>query len=92
VRVREHLGLGEDEQPDAYAVYAYESMVVVLQAIEKAGVNDRTAILDTMFATEGFVSLLGGTWSFTENGDTDSLKIGLAQVVDGIISFQVGIS
>jgi branched-chain amino acid transport system substrate-binding protein len=92
VRVREHLGLGEEEQPDAYSTYAYEAMVVVLQAIERAGVNDRTAILDTMFATEGFVSLLGGTWSFTENGDTDSLKIGLVQVIDGALTFQVGLS
>ena len=65
-------------------------MVVVLQAIERVGEKDRTTILDDMFATEGFVSLLGGTWSFTENGDTDSNIIGLAQVVDGVINFQVG--
>jgi hypothetical protein len=41
-----------------------------------------------MFATEGFTSLLGGTWSFTESGDTDSAIIGLAQVIDGAITFQ----
>ena len=57
---------------DAYAVYAYETAVVVIQAIDQVGEKDRAKILDTMFATEGFISLLGGTWSFTETGDTDS--------------------
>jgi branched-chain amino acid transport system substrate-binding protein len=90
-RIREHLGLGETEQPDAYAVYAYESLVVVLQAIERVGEKDRTKILDSMIATEGFVSLLGGTWNFTENGDTDSNIIGLTQVVDGAIDYQSAI-
>ena len=73
--------LRESSDIDAYAVYAYETAVVVIQTIDKVGEKDRTKILDTMFATEGFVSLLGGTWSFTENGDTDSAIIGLAKVI-----------
>jgi len=92
IRVREHLGLGEEEQPDAYAVYAYEVMVVVLQAIERAGEKDRALILENMINTEGFVSLLGSTWSFTETGDTDSGIIAISQVVDGVITFQTAIS
>jgi branched-chain amino acid transport system substrate-binding protein len=91
-RVREYIGLGENELPDAYAVYSYEATVVVLQAIGKAGEKDREKILDGMFGTEGFHSLLGSTWSFTENGDTDSAIIGLAQVVDGKITYQKAIS
>jgi branched-chain amino acid transport system substrate-binding protein len=87
VRVRERLGLGENDQPDAYAVYAYESMVVVLQAIEQVGEKDRAAILDVMFNTEGFVSLLGDPWSFTDEGDIDAPKIGLLQINDDIITF-----
>lgn len=87
-RVRERLGMGEDEQPDAYAVYAYESMVVVLQAIEKVGEKDRAAILDAMFNTEGFVSLLGGTWAFTDEGDRDNPLLGLLEVVDEVITFR----
>jgi branched-chain amino acid transport system substrate-binding protein len=74
--------------PDAYAVYAYETTVVVLQAIDKVGEKDRAKILDTMFATEGFVSLLGGTWSFTDTGDTDSAIIGLSQIIDNAITYQ----
>lgn len=78
--------------PDAYAVYSYEATVVALQAIDKVAEKDRGKILDAMFATEGFVSLLGGTWSFTDQGDTDSALIGLSQVKGGQITFQKLIS
>lgn len=91
-RIQERLGLGEGDQPDAYAVYAYEAMVVVLQAIEGVGDKNREAIRDAMLGTSGFVSLLGGTWSFTDEGDTDSAVIGLLRVVDGGIAFQQPIS
>lgn len=74
-------------EPDAYASYAYETTVVVIQAIDKAGVKDRTAILDAMFATTDFQSLLGGSWSFTETGDTDSTRMGLNQIKDGVIEY-----
>ena len=87
-RVMERLEYDSPNDIDAYAVYAYETAVVVIQTIDKIGVKDRAQMLDTMFATEGFVSLLGGTWSFTESGDTDSAIIGLAKVVDGKITFQ----
>ncbi len=40
-----------------------------------------------MFATEGFVSLLGGTWSFTETGDTDALTMSLNIIKDGKFTF-----
>jgi len=83
-RITEKLG----HSPDSYAVYAYETTVVVLQTLDRVAAKDRAAILDDMFATEGFVSLLGGSWSFTETGDTDSSIIGLDQIVDGAIKFQ----
>ena len=83
-RVTERLG----HSPDAYAVYSYETVVAVIQAIGRAGVNDRAAILSELMGTEGFVSLLGFTWSFNENGDTDNSVIGLSQVIDNQITFQ----
>ena len=86
-RMTERLG----HSPDAYAVYAYECAVVVIQALDKVQEKDRAAILDTMFATEGFNSLLGGTWSFTETGDTDALTMTLNVVKDGKITFQENI-
>jgi branched-chain amino acid transport system substrate-binding protein len=74
-------------EPDAYSVYAYETAVVVMQAIDKAGTKDRAKILDAMFATEGFVGLLG-TWSFTETGDTSATTMSLNVVKDKQITFQ----
>jgi branched-chain amino acid transport system substrate-binding protein len=91
-RVTQRLEYENPNDLDAYAVYAYEAAVLVIQTIDKVGEKDRTKMLDTMFVTEGFTSLLGGTWSFTETGDTDSSVIGLAKVVDGKITFQKTIS
>lgn len=73
--------------PDAYATYAYETAVVVMQGIDKAGEKDRAKILDAMFSTKDFVSLLGGSWSFTADGDTDSTRMGLNQIQGGEIKF-----
>jgi len=74
-------------EPDAYAAYSFECAIVVLQAIDQVGANDRAAILDAMFATEGFRGLLG-TWSFTETGDTTADTISLNVVQDATITFQ----
>ncbi|MDQ3442138.1 MAG: branched-chain amino acid ABC transporter substrate-binding protein [Chloroflexota bacterium] len=74
-------------EPDAYAVYSFEAAIVVLQAIDRVGVNDRAAILDAMFTTEGFRGLIG-TWSFTETGDTTAATISLNVVQDSVITFQ----
>jgi branched-chain amino acid transport system substrate-binding protein len=74
--------------PDSYSIYAYEATVAAIQAIDQVQDKHRGQILDTMFATEGFVSLLGGSWSFTETGDTDSTTMSLNVVKDGTISFQ----
>ena len=87
-RMIARLGYETPSSLDAYAVYAYETGVLIMQTLDKVGEKDRTLFLDELFATEGFVSLLGGSWSFTENGDTDAATIGLAQVVDGAITFQ----
>jgi branched-chain amino acid transport system substrate-binding protein len=82
-RIKEILG----HEPDAYAVYAYEAAVVAVQGVDVAGVNDRKAILDAMFGTEGFVGLLG-TWSFLESGDTSLTTMSLSVIQDGVITFQ----
>jgi branched-chain amino acid transport system substrate-binding protein len=87
-RITEILG----HAPDAYAMYAYETMVVVIQSLDRVAAKDRAAVLADLFATEGFVSLLGGTWSFTESGDTDSSIIGLTQVQNGVITYLKAIS
>ena len=73
--------------PDAYAMYAYETAVVVIQGIDKAAEKDRAKILDAMLGTKDFYSLLGGSWSFTETGDTDSTRMGLNQIQGGQIVY-----
>jgi branched-chain amino acid transport system substrate-binding protein len=87
-RVTEKLGHG----PDAYAVYGYETAVVVLQALDQVGEKDRAKILDAVMGTEGFNSLLGFPWSFTETGDTDSAIIGLSKIEGGVIKYQKAIN
>ena len=54
-RMSERLG----HSPDAYAVYAYECVGVVVQAIDKVQEKDRTKICDAMLSTADFASLLG---------------------------------
>jgi branched-chain amino acid transport system substrate-binding protein len=75
-RMTEILG----HSPDSYAVYAYEVTAAVIQAIDQVQEKDRAAILEALLATNNFRSLLGGTWSFTETGDTDALTMSLNQV------------
>lgn len=58
-----------NQEPEGYAVYAYEATNVVLDAIRRAGKKDRMAIIDAMAATKDYPGALG-TWSFDANGDT----------------------
>jgi branched-chain amino acid transport system substrate-binding protein len=67
------------EEPDPYAVYAYQSMQVILDSIARAGVADRTAILDAMRSTTDFEGI-AATFSFDENGDA---------TVSGFYGYQV---
>lgn len=82
-RITEILG----HTPDAYATYAYETTVVVLQAIDAVGEKDRAKVLDAMFATKDFYSLRGVTWSFNADGDIDLTTMGLNQVQGGVITY-----
>jgi len=60
---------GVDPQP--YAIYGYEAMSVVLEAIKRAGAkgNDRAAVVKSFFETKGRDSVLG-KYDIDENGDT----------------------
>jgi branched-chain amino acid transport system substrate-binding protein len=64
---QEEYGEPQDEI-DPYAVYGYEAMDVVLDAIEQGG-DDRQAVIDAFFATENKESVLG-TYSIDDDGDT----------------------
>lgn len=77
------------EDPDPYAVYAYQSMQVVLDAIARAGVAERGAILEAMRGTTDFEGI-AATFSFDENGDATvsgffGYKVSEDTFVDGLL-------
>lgn len=67
-------------EPEAYAIYGYESASVAVAAAKKVCAVDRQKMLDTMIGTKDFDGVLG-KWSFDANGDT-SLSGMLGNVVE----------
>jgi branched-chain amino acid transport system substrate-binding protein len=74
--------------PEAYAIYGYEAMSVVLEAIKNAGDkgNDRQAVIDAFYKIKNRESVLG-TYSIDENGDTTLSDYGGDTVKDGKLVF-----
>jgi branched-chain amino acid transport system substrate-binding protein len=50
-------------EPDIHAMYGYEAMNVVLDAMQKAGPHNRAGVREAIMATSSHTGLLG-TWSF----------------------------
>ena len=72
---------------EPYAIYGYEAMNVLLQAIENvcaAGGDpgNRKAVRDAVYATRDFDGILG-TWSFDANGDISLSDMTVYQVQSG---------
>lgn len=85
-RITEILG----HSPDAYATYAYEAAIVVVQGIDAAQEKDRGKILDAMMGTKDFMGILGKPWAFTENGDKDLSTVAVNEIkpnADGALAF-----
>jgi branched-chain amino acid transport system substrate-binding protein len=74
--------------PPPQALYGFEAMSVVLEAIRRAGNdgNDRGKVIDALFATRNRASVLG-TYSIDRNGDTSIKVYGAYRVRDGQIRF-----
>ena len=74
--------------PEPYAVYGYEAMSVVLDAMKRAGdkANCRKDVIDQFFATKDRQSVLG-TYSIDPDGDTTLTDYGGARVEKGEIAF-----
>jgi branched-chain amino acid transport system substrate-binding protein len=82
---------GESESDiDPYAVYGYESMDVVLDAIEKAGSTDREKVIDAFFSTKDKESVLG-TYSIDKDGDTTLTTYGAYVAKGGKLVFNKAI-
>jgi branched-chain amino acid transport system substrate-binding protein len=72
---------------EPYAIYGYETMNVLLKAIENVcdsggDPTDRRAVRDAVFAIKDFKGVLG-TWSFDKNGDTTLTDMTFYQVQNG---------
>ena len=80
------------ERPEPYAVYGYEAMSVVLDAIARAGeqaaptAEGRQAVIDAFFATRSRDSVLG-TYDIDAYGDTTLASYGAYRVEDGLLVF-----
>jgi branched-chain amino acid transport system substrate-binding protein len=77
-----------DQNPDPYALYGFETMSLALDAINRAGDkgNDRQSVIQQLFATKDRQSVLG-TYSIDQNGDTTNTDYGLYSVDNGQIKF-----
>jgi branched-chain amino acid transport system substrate-binding protein len=75
-----------EKNPDPYAIYGYEAMSLVLDAIERAGSTDKAEVLRALFETKDRQSVLG-TYSIDENGDTTLTDYGVYRIEDGELVF-----
>jgi branched-chain amino acid transport system substrate-binding protein len=74
------------DNPDPYAIYGYEAMMLALDAIERSGDGSKEAIKKAIFETKERSSVLG-TYSIDENGDTSLTDYGLFGVKDDELVF-----
>jgi branched-chain amino acid transport system substrate-binding protein len=81
---RAHFG-GE---PGGYALYGFETMSVVLDAIRRAGSqgNNRQVVIERFFATKDRDSVLG-RYSMQSNGETTLSRYGADRVAGGKAEF-----
>jgi branched-chain amino acid transport system substrate-binding protein len=77
-----------EQNPDRYAVYGYESMSLLLDAIKRAGDNggDRAAVADQLLATKDRKGVFG-TYSLDPNGDITLTPYGIYRIKDGALAF-----
>lgn len=75
------------KDPEVYAVYGYEAGKVAVEAIRRAGVKDRQAILDACLSIHDFSGGALGTWSFDANGDTTLKTVSGNVIRDGKFKF-----
>jgi branched-chain amino acid transport system substrate-binding protein len=72
--------------PDPYAIYGYEAMMLALDAIERSGTGEKADIKNALFETKDRSSVLG-TYSIDENGDTTLTDYGAYAVENGELKF-----
>jgi branched-chain amino acid transport system substrate-binding protein len=76
-------------KPEAYAIYGYEAMSLMLDAIKRGigtGSADKSKVVAALFATKNRSSVLG-TYSIDPNGDTTLTDYGAYKIVNGSDAF-----
>jgi branched-chain amino acid transport system substrate-binding protein len=75
-------------RPGAFALYGYEAMSVVLDAIRAAGAhgNDRRAVIAALMRTRDRASVLG-RYSFEPDGETTLSTYGVDRIAHGRLLF-----
>ena len=82
-----------EKNPDRYAVYGYESMSVLLDAVKRAGDQggDRAAVVEQLLGTKDREGVFG-KYSFDENGDITLTPYGVYKIEDGAMVFDRTVS
>lgn len=78
-----------EDNPDPYAIYGYEAMALMLDAVKRAsekGDLTREAVVEELFNTKNRSSVLG-QYSIDENGDTSLTDYGLYKIEAGELGF-----
>ena len=77
-----------EANPDRYAVYGYESMSLLLDAVKRAGDagNDRAAVVKQLLATKDRDGVFG-KYSIDPNGDITLTPYGIYRIEDGALVF-----
>jgi len=73
-------------EPEIFGAFGYESAKVLIRAIAKAGLKDRSAILKAVQETKNFDGLFS-QWSFDRNGDTTLTLMSGNVIRDGKFEF-----
>src|SRR4051794_3811250 len=77
-----------EKNPDRYAVYGYESMSLLLDAIKRAGDkgDDRAAVVKQLLTTKDRDGVFG-KYSIDKNGDITLTPYGIYRIEDGALVF-----
>jgi branched-chain amino acid transport system substrate-binding protein len=74
------------KSPDPYAIYGYEAMSLLLDAIKRSGSGDKADVVKALFATKDRSSVLG-TYSIDKNGDTTATDYGAYGISNDALKF-----
>jgi branched-chain amino acid transport system substrate-binding protein len=79
--VADYKAAHDGTDPPVYGIYGAAAAQLALDALTRAGTNDRYEVLKAVFATKDFASYLG-TFSINEEGDSTLAEATGYQIVD----------